>query len=1182
MRTRAVRAFIVAALAAPLSASPAVAAPSSPPDPASSAVTASQPPPDARTSTSDQVSSGFGGTIPGLDRRLASSLDDRDGARDGSGGTRDEAAAEERIETYSTSRPVAPGVVLRSFDRYGPDLYTGEPTWLQADSLTVDLTKGTKVDYLFPGRVADGAPISEQADRAGAVAAVNGDFFDINQSNAPLGVGIKDGEVIQSPDPSGDWNGSAAIFTPDGLGSIGEVFFQGTIVLPDGELPLAGLNKPELPVDGVEAFTPVWGTYCRCRAVQDATDVTEVEVVDHTVTAVRDAAGEGEIPENGFVLVGREAGAERLAALEVGDTVRIDYAARTAEGARIQAAVNGRQLLVVDGEPQKASEADNVPPAPRTAVGFSKDGRTMYLLTVDGRQPAFATGVGLDELAEMMVELGAYNALNLDGGGSTTMVARKPGGTSVEVENSPSDGAERRDPNGLALFAPEGSGKVRGFWVEPVLDPSTAPGSSEVALARPDRVFSGFTRRLSAAAYDETYGPASAEPRWRADPRIGTVDEDGVFHAHARGTDHVTGRVTAFRGRARGATELTVLGPPTRIAPTADRLTLTGKDDNATFGVLGYDRTGTSAPFEPEEIAVEYDETLLDIAPREDGRFTVTARQVSGSTLVTVRVGDLTAVLPVTVGLEEVVVSDFEDASAWEFFGERATGSVESAPGKEGNGLRLRYDFTASAETRTGGAVPKEPLEIPGRPRALRLWVKSSGQGEWASLQVYDADGALLPAFRGGYLTEEGWQQVEFPVPAGTRYPLTLRRYYSAETRADRRYQGDIVLDRLTALVPPALEDPPREQVTDPVVVRDGSVAGADLTFAVMSDAQFVAREPDSALVRQTRRTLREIRAAGPDLLLINGDLVDEASEADFAFARRILDEELEGALPYFYVPGNHERSAGTLDAFRAAFGETQQVFDRKGTRFVLMDSSGLSLRASDWRQLGLLGERLEDAARDRSIHTVVVVQHVPPQDPTPARASELADRKEAATIERRLGEFVRESGKGAAFIGAHVGTFHASRVDGVPYVVNGNAGKTPSTRPDEGGFTGWSLWGIDRRGATGQGDDRIRVELRPHVDALTLTAPDEVVAGSTAHVRAAVEQSDRTVPVAYPVSADWSGSPNLHIGPVSGLRPWHDAWFDPRSNTLRALRPGRIVLAVTVNGVTARAEVRLAARAAA
>ncbi|MFL6119132.1 phosphodiester glycosidase family protein [Actinophytocola sp.] len=1078
-------------------------------------------------------------------------------------------ATEPRLETATRTRPVAPGVTLRSFDRYGPDAYSGTPTWLQGDSLTVDLTKGTTVDYLFPGQVAKGAPLTDTADRAGAVAAVNGDFFDINNSNAALGVGIRNGQLIQSPDTDATWRQSSAIFTENGIGDIGEVLFRGTVRTPTGDQPLDGVNKPTLQPNGVEAFTPLWGTYCRCRATQGATAVAEVEVTNNEVTAVRDTAGEGAIPDGTMVLVGRDAAAATLRTLRPGDRVSIDYQARTADDQKIHAAVNGRQLLVVDGVAQKSSQGNNVPTAPRTALGFSKDGKRLFLLTADGRQPAFADGLGLDELATMMVELGAYTAVNLDGGGSTTIVAREPGGTTTQLENVPSDGVERNVPNGLGLFAPRGSGRLRAFWVETRLDPTRAAGSSTVAPSHPERVLAGLSRTLTAAGYDETYGPAKGNPHWHT--TNGTV-RDGVFTGRREGT----ATVVAEDRNARGEIGLTVLGPVQRTAATREQIALTSAGESGTFGVLGYDSEGNGAPVEPRDVTLSYDTNLLDITAGADGQYTVTAKQGTGSALVTIDVRGKRSVLPVTVGLTEVPVADFTDPAGWTFFGERATGAVGPAPGHSGQGLHLTYDFTQSTGTRTGGALAPSGLVLPGQPKAIRMWVKSSGKGEWASLQAWDGNGTLLPAFRAGYLTSTGWRQLEFAVPAGTVYPLTLRRFYAAETDASKSYQGDLVIDDVTALVPPTLDVPPRPVEQDPII---HTTAGGDWRFAVMSDAQFVARDPDSDIVRNARRTLREIEAAKPDFLVINGDLVDEASPADFALARQILDEELKGRLPYYYVPGNHERGNNSLDDFRAVFGDTEQVFDHRGTRFITVDTSGINLRTSDWTQLGRLRTELDEAAEDRRVRSVVLVAHVPPRDPTPARASELSDRKEAATIETWLSDFQNRTGKGAAFIGAHVGTFHASHVDGVPYFVNGNSGKTPSTLPADGGFTGWSLWGVDGRG---RGGDWLAAEVRPHVDTLTVHAPDSLQVGRSTVVSADLRQADRTVPVAYPVSARWSASPSVYIGHIRDAKRHHSAVFDPSTGELTALRPSTVTIAVTVNGVTSRHTLALTAAQAA
>lgn len=89
---------------------------------------------------------------------------------------------------------------------------------------------------------------------------------------------------------------------------------------------------------------------------------------------------------------------------------------------------------------------------PRTLVGLSKDYLTLYLVTIDGRQPGFSTGASLAEAAAIIAHIGASMALNVDGGGSTTMVMRDPDGAS-QFLNSPSGGFERVVGSNLGLRA---------------------------------------------------------------------------------------------------------------------------------------------------------------------------------------------------------------------------------------------------------------------------------------------------------------------------------------------------------------------------------------------------------------------------------------------------------------------------------------------------------------------------------------------------------------------------------------------------------------------------------------------------------------------------------------------------------------------------------------------------------
>ncbi|MFU8872097.1 phosphodiester glycosidase family protein [Micromonospora sp. SL4-19] len=1076
------------------------------------------------------------------------------------------------LETAKTTRPVAPGLDLTSFDRYDAD------GWLRADALTADLSGGVTVDYVNSGEVTRDEPLRAAVDRSRAVAAVNGDFFDINNSGAAQGIGIRSGELVQSPIAG---HPNAAAISAEGLGRIIEVGFEGSAALPAGPVPLTQFNNM-VQRDGVGVFTPLWGSYSRQRAVTGVARVVEVTVTGGRVASVATVAGEGPIPAGTTVLLGREAGADALAALHPGDPVDLTWRPKAADGGSLRAAVGGGNVLVRDGVVQDIADQSL---APRTSVGFSADGRKMIMLTVDGRQ-VDSRGVTQTELGRMMVELGAQNALNLDGGGSSTLLAREPGAAAVQVENSPSDGAERPVPNGLAIYAPPGSGRLTGYWLETASDPTTAPGVAPIRGGRPDRVFPGLTRRLTAAGYDETYGPAAGAPHWRANPAAqGTVDAEGVFRAARPGRS----TVTAWREKARGTLDLTVLGPLDRIDSTVDRLGLNRQGDTGLFGVVGYDAEGNTAPIEPADLRLEYDHDVLAVTPTADGNLSVKALEDSGSALVTVHVGARVAVLPVTVGLADVPVAGFDDAASWKFSQARASGSVATAPGHTGTGLKLSYDFSQSTGTRAAYADPPAWIDVPGQPQAFGMWLKGSGTGEWPSLHLHDAQDTQF-VLRGPYVTWTGWRYVEFVVPAGVQYPVRVRRFYVAETDPAKQYRSEVVIDDLVAKVPPTLDAPAEPPRTDRVVLRDGTVDGAPWRFAVMSDAQFVAADPDSDLVAQARRTLREIRAANPDFLVIDGDFVDTAYPADFALARRILDEELGGELPYYYVPGNHEIMGAPITNFRNVFGETSRVFDHVGTRFVTLDTSTGSLRGGGFDQVKLLRDTLDAAAADPAVGSVAVFFHHPPRDPSPAKASQLGDRKEAALVEQWLADFQHRTGKGALMVNGHVGTFHAERVDGVPYVINGNSGKNPSTPPQLGGFTGWTEFGVDpvtpqeaeraRRDPLAEGPRWVEAEFHAHVDRLTVSAPGSVAVGAPATVTATLTQpGGRTVPVAAPVSADWSGSPSLHIGAADGVKPWHVARFDPATGELSALRPGaQVVLAVTVNGVRAETTVTLTA----
>jgi exopolysaccharide biosynthesis protein len=126
----------------------------------------------------------------------------------------------------------------------------------------------------------------------------------------------------------------------------------------------------------------------------------------------------------------------------------------TTDISKVFNAVTGSGIIVEDGLNVGGDTpyGDGADPNPRTSVGLSQDGRYLYVVVIDGRQPGYSVGTTSMETADIMIGFGAYTAINLDGGGSTDLVEDNGHGGATIV-NKPSGGAERYDANQLGIRA---------------------------------------------------------------------------------------------------------------------------------------------------------------------------------------------------------------------------------------------------------------------------------------------------------------------------------------------------------------------------------------------------------------------------------------------------------------------------------------------------------------------------------------------------------------------------------------------------------------------------------------------------------------------------------------------------------------------------------------------------------
>jgi len=175
-----------------------------------------------------------------------------------------------------------------------------------------------------------------------------------------------------------------------------------------------------------------------CNAVPEEKTVLGLAVSDGNVVAVPNS-----IPgQNAGLLITRKNQVSITDNNEQMDLSSV-FNAVTGSGIIVQGGMNvGNQTPFGDG-------AD---PNPRTSVGLSQDGRFLYIVVIDGRQPGYSIGTKSSETADLMLAFGAYTAINLDGGGSTDLV-EDDGHGGAKIVNRPSGGAERYDANQLGIRA---------------------------------------------------------------------------------------------------------------------------------------------------------------------------------------------------------------------------------------------------------------------------------------------------------------------------------------------------------------------------------------------------------------------------------------------------------------------------------------------------------------------------------------------------------------------------------------------------------------------------------------------------------------------------------------------------------------------------------------------------------
>ena len=709
---------------------------------------------------------------------------------------------------------------------------------LNVNVMTVDLTNPyVKIDTLVGsgGIITKNKCVTNLAKESGAVAAINADFFQMKEY-APIGITVQSGELVTSPALTSSMN--AFGLTKDNRPVFGLFRFPGTVGAPTGvQFQLSGINKPTyLVTTGVNSdtnrmnmYTPRWGAKSR-GALPGLTGVVEMVVDGGQVTEFRQDQPGTTIPAYGYVLAAHGPAAQYLSAnFKIGDPVEISYSV-SPETDNLSAAVGGQAILVQEGKRHWFSNNITGNRA-RTAIGASQDGKTLYMVVVDGGDTS--RGMTQEELADFMISIGSWTALNLDGGGSSTMAGRHLGDQTVSLINNPVYNSERSIPVGLGIFSTAPQGELAGLRI----------AGSKIILV-------GTAKSFTVKGYDEHFNPyvvPQEEIDWQVSPDLGTF-EGGTFKAAAGGEAMIKatyqGVSQQYPVKVLGSSDIAKL----EVTPASIVL---NPGETVNLAVKVTTRQGAVFTLQPGEYDVNVNG---DVGSFSGSKFTAGDHLAVGE--LAVKIDSTTTIVKVSVGGTEKPFYGFESDKPLRFHSlpeGMSPGSFRyTTPGEpafRGMGAgRLEYDFTKSTETRFAYGSFEGGLDLTGRPLGVGLWVKGdNGNGHWLRAKIIGADGKEKLIDLAKEVDWEGWKHVTANIPTDVKLPVKLTDIYLVETEGGTRDQGTIYFDELSLITPPSEEEiggKPPEELSAAAEILPGSPASLKLGQELVLDFNNQAGSP--------------------------------------------------------------------------------------------------------------------------------------------------------------------------------------------------------------------------------------------------------------------------------------------------------------------------------------------------
>ncbi len=652
------------------------------------------------------------------------------------------------------------------------------------------------------------AYVEQQGKNIAAV--INGDFFNTS-SGLPNGIVITDGIVRGS-----DGYQYAVGFKADGSVMIGKPSMAMSFSSASLSGSIAAVNRA-LSSAGVFLYTPDFSANTRSdlKAVYVivrpfSANLTMQCSLSAVVEEVKLSSKAISIPEGCMILAAtaNNSNYSALSSMTPGESVTINISC--APGwSEVMWAVGAKELLVENG---RAVSSLSNSAAPRTAVGIKADGTAIFY-TVDGRQEDHSAGAGLSDLAKRLIELGCVSAVNLDGGGSTSMGIVIPGQQELTTVNSPSDGSLRKCANFIFLV---NDSPAQGFAQSLHIYPASraALAGAQVTFSSGATDANGHYAQTGTINYSSTAGSVAADGVWTAPGTAGsyTVTASAAGLAASATVDVVTSadKVSIYRSSTRVTDKKLTLTPGsvTDFSAKAWHLSrLLASDDNLfkweTSGNIG---TVTS-----------------------EGVFTATNIETGASGTLTLTSGSAKATVTINISGTCAVLEDFES----EFLIEGEGAALENCSDL----TKVRYGSSSGALSYTpapdgaSSSFVKVSMPLSDGLTWLCGWVKGDGSTGTLSAKL-DGKDELLPLCS---LTSNEWTFFAAELPTGaaaiSELHITGTGKQSGRIWLDTFYQSKSdVCDTGAPTIDPDSTDPSR------AVVLDGAQAIPSQNISVKYD----------------------------------------------------------------------------------------------------------------------------------------------------------------------------------------------------------------------------------------------------------------------------------------------------------------------------------------------------------